>query len=60
MVLRSIAFSIFIITFTAASLIEVFENHEAWYPEYVPPNREYGLTFLDCYYFILVTITTIG
>jgi hypothetical protein len=57
----SIALAVVIITFLAASLIEVFENDRERFPRHVSLARqETSLTFLDCQYFVLVTIATIG
>ena len=57
---RSIGFAVVIITFIAAGAIEVFENDFSQFPDYVPPARLDGLTFLDCQYFVMVTLATIG
>ena len=61
LVFVSIALAVVIITFLAASLIEVFENDRERFPRHVSLARqETSLTFLDCQYFVLVTIATIG
>ncbi len=58
---HSIGLAVVIITFIAASLIEVFENDRASFPRHVSlARRETALSFLDCQYFVLVTIATIG
>ncbi len=58
--MRSIGFAVVIITFISAGAIEVFENDVSQFPEYVPLARLDGLTFLDCQYFVMVTLATIG
>ena len=57
---RSIAFAVVIITFISAGAIEVFENDMSQFPSYVPEFRLEGLSFLDCQYFVMVTLATIG
>jgi hypothetical protein len=56
----SIGLAVVIITFLTAGLIEVFENEVSMFPRHVTPARADGLTFLDCQYFVMVTIATIG
>ena len=54
----SIGFTVLVITFTASAIIEVVENHLPFIPD--EADFEHSLSFADAYYFVTMTITTVG
>ncbi len=48
------------VAFVSSSFVEVFENHKEWYPSFFPDSRLSGLTWFDCLYLMVITMTTIG
>ena len=48
------------VVFVSTSALEVFENIVSLFPPGVPPSRLEPLTWFDCLYLMVITLTTIG
>ncbi len=58
--LFKIGFTVTCITFVTAAVIEVVENIPSWWFADTPMEKRVRISFSDCYWFVLVTVATIG